>query len=611
MSEPFQKLLVGHDAVPAVLSLNVQAAMGPVRQPERSQLSLLIRHFLELFFNHESTSASTDGKTRLVQLAVGAGLPGFMVAVYLWPVYHPLHLSPGTKDFGPPDYWLQLNHHFFFVLYSFVAMGLITVFEWDLFFPDLLDLFVLGTLPIAERRVFLARVGAIAVFVFGFLFDANFLAPLVLPMATDPPNLPRFLAGHVIAVAASGFFSSLFIIVGQSVLLALVGESLFRKLSLILQGIAVAALIVLLLLFPVLSGVTPAILQEQSKLAYLFPPFWFLGLDQALLGGSASQAFFAELAKIGIIATISLAIGALIAYPLAYKRRIRFLLEGPPPRGRKHHTSKWLKKILHTAVVRMPIRRAVFHFISQTLLRVPRYRIYLVLYGGVGASILIATVLRLHIEHHMLRAEASAEGIRAAIGIVAFWVVAGMRAAFVSAGNQRGSWIFRIVHGNPAHYHAVIDELLAAKIWVWLSSTAVTLSCIGILRLVAPAELLGRLSTTSQLLLAAGLCIILTDVFFGNVLSIPFTGEISRDEPNLAFTLLRYFTFFPFITAFAVAAGYWMERTWVHCGIAILITIVLHLWLRYRHSETVRLHSAQIALEEDEEDFPMKLGLRY
>ena len=78
--------------------------------------------------------------------------------MYLWPVYHPFRGGRrGSTQSGPPPYWVQVNHHFFFVLYSFVAMGLMTVFEWDLFFPDLLDVFVLGTLPIAQRRLFLAR----------------------------------------------------------------------------------------------------------------------------------------------------------------------------------------------------------------------------------------------------------------------------------------------------------------------------------------------------------------------------------------------------------------------------------------------------------------------
>ena len=55
---------------PDALSLNEQAALGPVRAPERSQLAHLIRHFLERFFNHETASPDGDGKGRLVLIAV-------------------------------------------------------------------------------------------------------------------------------------------------------------------------------------------------------------------------------------------------------------------------------------------------------------------------------------------------------------------------------------------------------------------------------------------------------------------------------------------------------------------------------------------------------------
>jgi hypothetical protein len=147
---------------------------------------LLVRHFLERFFNHETASPDGDAKARLVLIAIATGIPGYIVALYLWPVYHPFRGWPldHPSDGGPPPYWLQVNHHFFFVLYSFVSMGIITVFEWDLFFPDLLDIFVLTTLPIRDRRLFLARVTAIAIFIVGFLFNANVLAPLVLPAVT-------------------------------------------------------------------------------------------------------------------------------------------------------------------------------------------------------------------------------------------------------------------------------------------------------------------------------------------------------------------------------------------------------------------------------------------
>lgn len=612
MADGFQRLLVPNVAQPAVLSLNVQAAMGPVREPERSQFEHLVRHFLERFFNHESASADGDGKSRLVTLAFAAGIPGFMVAVYLWPVYHPIPgWPPGTHRVGPPPYWVQLNHHFFFVLYSFVVMGLITVFEWDLFFPDLLDIFVLGTLPVAKRRDFFARIAAIGVLLVGFLFDANFLAALVLPAATDPPNLIRFLAGHLAGVASAGAFAATLIIALQSTLLAILGERLFRKISLVLQGAAVAILVVLLLLFPVLSGVTPALLQSHNAAILWFPPFWFLGMDQALLDGASGLAVFRELTRIGITALLTVAAVAAFAYPLAYLRRVKHLLVGTPPRAHRTRGVSSVNGVLHAIAVRTPIRRSVFHFINQTLLRVLRYRIYLVLYGGVGLSVLVATVLRLNVVHGKLVAEASADGIRLAVGIVAFWVATGVRTAFTSSGNQAGSWIFRFVHGRPSHFDAAIQELLAAKVWVLLCTGLITTAAVFALRLVAPPELLTWRSTAAQLLVGIGISVLLTDTFFGNVVVVPFTGEAVSGKPNLAFTLLRFFTFFPAVTMASLVSEQWIEGNWVHFGLVALTVLVAHLWLRYRHRELVRIHSAQAELEDGEDDFPMRLGLRY
>jgi len=132
--EEFQRLFMMSE--PEALSLNAQGALGPVSEPERSQFSLLVRHFLERFFNHETASPDgTQGSPDSDRLATG--LPGFVVALYLYPVYHPDIVFPQDHPFlaFPPPYWAQVNHHFFFVIYSFVAMGIITVFEWTCSFP--------------------------------------------------------------------------------------------------------------------------------------------------------------------------------------------------------------------------------------------------------------------------------------------------------------------------------------------------------------------------------------------------------------------------------------------------------------------------------------------
>jgi hypothetical protein len=100
-SDGFQRLFMM--AEPEILPLNALAALGAVRVPQRSQFSLLVRHFLERFFNHETASPDGDAKARLILIALATAVPGFMVAIYLWPVYHPFKgWPPGNLSSGPP-----------------------------------------------------------------------------------------------------------------------------------------------------------------------------------------------------------------------------------------------------------------------------------------------------------------------------------------------------------------------------------------------------------------------------------------------------------------------------------------------------------------------------
>jgi hypothetical protein len=600
-------------AEPEALSFNAQAALGAVREPRRSQFSLLVRHFLERFFNHETASPDGDSKGRLVLIAVATGIPGFIVALYLWPVYHPFIGWPPGRPLvvEPPPYWLQVNHHFFFVLYSFAAMGIVTVFEWELFFPDLLDVFVLTTLPIQDRRLFAARVAAIGLFIVGFLFDANFLAPLVLPASFDPPHLTRLLTGHLLAVFGSGLFSAAFVLALQGVLLSVLGERLFRRLSLMLQGLAISVLLMLLLLFPVLSGAVPVVLQSGSKYVLYFPPFWFLGFYQRLLEGSSALPVYSRLAETGCSALLITLAVAMLTYPLAYVRRVRQLVVGPGTHDTRSWAARPLHLVLHATLIRPPARRAVFHFISQTLLRVQRYRIYLVLYGGVGLSVVAATVLRVAVVHSRVQIEISSEGLRAALGIAAFWTIAGLRMAFVSPGNQHGNWVFRIILGRPPHFTSALELLLAAKIWVLACGGILTFGTFLVLRAISPSELLTWPATASQLLIAAGMCLLLTDAFFINVTTVAFTGEPQREKSSLAFTLLKYFTFFPFVASFPLASEPWIEASAQHFLLAAAAIVAVHLALRRRYCGVILEHTNLVHLEDDEEEFPMKLGLRY
>lgn len=609
MREWLERLLLMSDS--EVLPLREQAAKGPVRKPERSQFAHLLRHFLERFFNHESASADGDAKTRMVQIALAAGLPPFVIAMYLWPVYHQIIQEMARHHALPsrPPYWLQVNHHFFFVIYSFVAVGIATVFEWDLFFPDLLDLFVLKPLPVPDRRMFFARVSSIAVFVAGFVFDANVFATIVLVPAIDPPSLPRFLAGHILATGGAGLFAALFVLAFECVVLSVFGERWFRRISLLMQGLAIALLLLLLLLFPVFSGVVPNLLQSGAWYARWFPPFWFLGIYERLMEGPAALPVYGQLAQIGSLATLAAGAIVLLAYPVAYLRRTHQIVEGVRLHRAGRRAERLIARLVNAVILRKPQRRAIFHYVTQTLFRVPRYRIYLVLFGGVGLSVAIAGVLRFSVTHGRVQAMASPDGLRASVGIAAFWAVTGLRLAFLSPGNRQGSWIFDFVHGRPPEFSAALDQLHAARTWALLFVVGFTGATFLIACLLAPAEMRSFGALAAQALVASGMCLILTDFFFLHVTTVAFTGAEKAGEPNPALAIAKCFTFFPIVVGLSVYSGLWIERSvWRFLATAAGIA-ALHAFVEMRHRTMIRDHCRLSDFGDHENEFLLRIDL--
>ena len=182
-----------------VLSLEVQAHMPVEDVREQSQFHLLVRHFLERFFNNEMVSAEGDAKTHFLQVVYAIALPGMVVALFLFPLYHaPL----------PRPFWSQVSDHYFYVLYSFVGVGAVSLFAWDLLFPDLIDVFVLTPLPVVHRRLFLARTAAASLFLGLFLVGSSALGSIFYPLLSETPGLARHLTAHLLAVLGGGAFAA-------------------------------------------------------------------------------------------------------------------------------------------------------------------------------------------------------------------------------------------------------------------------------------------------------------------------------------------------------------------------------------------------------------------
>ena len=585
-------------AKPIVESLSVLSVRQAADPPQSTQFRILVRHFFERFFAHEMASSEGDSRTRLLQVACALGLPNFVVTLYL---YTPYHLPHAVRP-----YWAQVSDHYFYVLYSFVAMGLLTLFEWDLFFPDLLDLCVLSHLPVRSGRTFRARVTAIAMLIAIAVGTSNVLAFIVLPAAVDPPSLFRFWAAHSLAVTSAGVTGATFFLALEGVLLGLLGDRLFRKVALAIQGVSVAALLAALFSFPAASRFLPDL--TSSSAARGFPPFWFLGLYQTVLGGAASSeiAPLHALARLGFAATVSCAALAAVSYPLAWLRRTRSLVEGAARKSAHNAVAAPFYGVLHLTAARQPATRAVWHFISQNLLRVPRYRMVLVMVGGAGAALVFASVARIGIASHRLFFAFSADGLRAAVPIVAFWTVSGLRSTFLAPADQRGRWIFRATAGK-----ASVPHIAAARRWTLTCSLVLTLAAVLCIALADPRFLLTPRFIAGQLLVAVALSVLLTDAFFLNVKSIPFTGAKPNAAANFALLLIPYVGFFPAIVMFTVALEPQFKATWSRLAWVAAICLAAHLALSRLHRGRIADHLSQIEADDDEEEFPLRLGLRY
>jgi hypothetical protein len=576
-----------------VLSLGVQAQMPVAEAQERTQFQLLVRHFLERFFNNDMVSADGDSKARLLQVVYAMALPGMVVALFLFPLYH----APVERTF-----WSQVSDHYFYVLYSFVAVGIVSIFAWDLLFPDLLDLFVLSPLPIAGRRLFLARLVAACLFLALFLLGANALGFIFFPALSDAPGLARHLFAHLAAVMGSGAFAAAFFLSLQGILVALLGERLFRAISPFLQGLAMMMLVTIFLLFPVSSR----FLEALTNLARYFPPFWFLGIYERLLAGSSSLPVFSELAKTGCLATGAVAAVAILSYPIAYRRRMRYLVEGSGSSSTRNLALVPIHHLLHATLLRNRMQRGIYHFISYSLLRTHRHRVYLAMYAGLGLALLTACAVLLKLAHGHLSFALSPDGLLAAIPITAFWTIAGMRTAFLSPMDRRGSWVFRVILGRPG-----AAQLAATTLWILPWAMVLTLGMVALIRLVAPAEMRGWDTILSQALLAIGLCLLLTDALLLKVTNLPFTGEARAPATNLAFILLQYFGFFPPLVLLIADLEPWLQASVGHVAGTIGIIAVAHRAMRSVSRKNADYYAGLIDVDDDEEEFPQRLGLRY
>lgn len=538
--------------------------------PKRpSAVRILTGHFFRRFFDNDTLQVEGDTVTTVVRAVAAVAVPGLMVAFFL------------QNQYPARTRWGAIEDQCFLVLLSFAVMGLVTIVEWEMLFPDRTDFLILSPLPVKPREMLTAKAAALAGFVALFLFGTNALSTLMYPLVAKSGFWWPAIA-QAVGVGMAGVFAALSFVALSGVLRCVLGTPQFRIASPVLQMLAVMALVLLLLGYFRFGDSLEAMLSGPLGVARWLPPMWFLALYDRLLYGDGAPAFARELTPYAVRATLGLAAVVLITYPLAWERMRRAALEGSA--GRQRRPMRWFARLTH-AVVRRPAERAVFHFLGQTIRRNTRYQVYLAMYCGTGLALALACSVGVRAGGGLVEPVLSERGLRAVMPLLLFWVIAGLRTAFAFPLNLGARWVFRVA-GSAAE--GVVD---APRRWALVAAVGVGAAILPALGGVG----FGAREVLVQAVCGLCLCVLLTDGFFFRP-NVPFTQPRLPGRVNFPLMLTLYIGVLPlFVFGMALLAERLERRLWELLAV-LLGTAVVHAGLR-------RLARGPMEMEEEMEGY--------
>ena len=396
----------------------------------------LVRHFFRRFFDTESLSPQAEPEASVVQaLGILAVPTAFFVLVI-----RPLTLVG----------WDLVTFRTQFVSFSMVVMGFLTLLEWDALFLDRRDYQILTPLPVRPATLFLAKTAALGIFLGLFLVDMNFFGVLFWPGVDAGRDSMAIMFAHALAVLAAGLFAALAAAAIQGVLITFLRGALLRRVSVFLQTVLMAAMVMLLFLTPVMGLAARYVVTSHHALARWLPVYWFTGLYEQIRPVTRSR----DLLALGDWALWGLAIAAavfLLTYLPGYRSHGRRMLEAPTPAPRgPGRVRRWIAAATAALVVRTPVERGVFHFMGQTITRSVKHRLFLATYGGFGAALAV-----------MAFGDSERDGLLRLPLTLSFVLVSGLRAAFGVPSELRANWAFQMTETS-----AIGPYLAAVRKWM-------------------------------------------------------------------------------------------------------------------------------------------------
>lgn len=339
--------------LPLKLKKNREAA-NPVLKEEWRQVKVLVKHFVTRFINNDSLEFENQ---RTEYFVFG------LVFLAIW-----------------GGYIAKQSEKFFFMTLMMTLTAIFCVVTWDNIFLDNKDYLNLTGLPVKGRTLYMGKFLSVLVVVGIFSLAFSLIAGLMYTYL-EAQARGIFFIYYWLSLLLTNFLANLsvFLLVAavQGLLMFIFSGKILVKISLFVQVILLLGLASVFVWFPKMNDAIPGLSSTFSPAHYYFPPLWFNGLHEKILGGSAgiySLHFYLAMAALivpMVIYGLSLPLSSRsFRRPGSGKKNLRRLIYKPLAPLRRRFNALFLSNSL---------QRAVFYFFIKTLKRSRKQKLYLAL----------------------------------------------------------------------------------------------------------------------------------------------------------------------------------------------------------------------------------------
>jgi hypothetical protein len=509
------------------------------------QFSILTRHFFNRFFQNDVVDFEDQMKEKVIGGMAFLAILGVQVANAILMKYQFL------DEEGPS--WVDKCY---FLWIFMLLLGFITVVEWDVIFPDRRDYLNLVPLPVRVRTFFLAKSASFFLFIGLYSLAAHALASfsfayfLTRFRSNSPFFILRYMAAHLVAGSAANIFLFFLCVFIQGFLMSLLSYGLYRRVSLLIRFVLLTTIVFLLIVsltatvsIPQSFSNFPALKESQNRFLTLFPPMWFTGLYEYLLGNR--DVFFAGLSRVAIGAVLASVLAFFAAASASYARHLKKSLEVKRAKVNLRKVKDLLARSFDAIFLRNPVQRAVFHFFGQTLWRSTLHKMRLFNYLAVSSALALIMLSTTQ----LLRSQMTTANrtLLAIPLILSFFVLLGIRALVNVPASLEANWVFRITERAPRrHYFAGLKKAVFFEALVPLF----------VLVFVFYGYLWGWMAGLLHGLFGLTASVLLMEALFFSYLKVPFACTFVPGKAKV------HVYWLPYVIGFFLYASFlsWLER---------------------------------------------------